>query len=43
MNFMKKIKREITVTKNKGSLHNTDLGRRIRKIKLNKNEKKPLQ
>jgi hypothetical protein len=35
---IKKLERKITITKNKGSLHNTDLGREIRKIKLNKNE-----
>ena len=43
MNYIKKLKRKITITKNKGSLHNTDLDRKIRKIKLNKNEKKPIQ
>lgn len=33
---IKKLERKITITKNKGNLHNTDLGREIRKIKLNK-------
>ena len=35
---IKKLERKITITKNKGNLHNTDLGREIRKIKLNRNE-----
>jgi len=35
---IKELERKITITKNRGSLHNTDLGRRIREIKLNKNE-----
>ena len=33
---IKELERKITITKNKGNLHNTDLGREIRKIKLNK-------
>lgn len=33
---IKKLERKITITKNRGNLHNTDLGRRIREIKLNK-------
>lgn len=35
---IKELERKITITKNKGNLHNTDLGREIRKIKLNRNE-----
>ena len=33
---IKELERKITITKNRGNLHNTDLGRRIREIKLNK-------